>query len=143
MSTRNLAPRASGEGGIGTPSLPWASGEFINLNARFIRRNVYANEQASGNFSLPFSSGELQTIVVTGTNIHTGSINGGSAFGEKLEVRIYAASAAPVTFSGINIPSDSLISLPKTLTTGQSYLVGFKYIQTGWGLSSFVGGYTF
>ena len=71
MSTRNLAPRASGEGGIGTPSLPWASGEFINLNALFVRRKVYANAQAAGNFSLPFNSGELQTIVVTGTNIHT------------------------------------------------------------------------
>ncbi|MEI6073580.1 MAG: hypothetical protein WCS31_17475 [Verrucomicrobiae bacterium] len=54
------------------------------------------------------------------------------------------ASGADRTFdmdSSIIPPSDSGLTLPKTLTSGKTYIVAFEYVVSQWGLSVVEGGY--
>lgn len=66
MSTRSLVPRASGEGGIGTESLPWGSGSF-NTGVFKNSLTTEGNSYTSGN---SYVTGDLH---VSGTAYFTPS----------------------------------------------------------------------
>lgn len=42
--------------------------------------------------------------------------------------------------TGIRVPSDSAITFPKTLTSGQTYIVQLEYLGSFWMLTTVVGG---
>ena len=95
-------------------------------------------------FSAPLSltNGTLQsgTIHSNGTLVAPiGGING-----SQLEIWMTVSGGSNQTLnfgSGILIPTDSALSLPKTLTLGKLYILKLWFNGTNWMLVSLVGGY--
>jgi len=61
--------------------------------------------------------------------------------GEKKLYHLKSSGGGSLSLSGISIPSESLISFPKTLASGETYVSQISYIGSGWRLTAFVGGY--
>jgi hypothetical protein len=61
--------------------------------------------------------------------------------GEKMLYHLKSTSGGSLSLSGITTPSDSLISFPKTLVSEETYVSQISYVNSGWRLITFVGGY--
>jgi hypothetical protein len=62
--------------------------------------------------------------------------------GDRVKLYITASGAdRDLTFAaGIRIPSDSAVTFPKTLTSGETYIVQLEYLGSFWMLTTIVGG---
>lgn len=62
--------------------------------------------------------------------------------GDRAKYYITPNGAQTLTLdAAIHVPTDSGITLPKTLTSGKTYIVVFEYVVAQWGLSVVEGGY--
>lgn len=102
----------------------------------------------TGNIEVNFGNGKFQKVTLSGSTL-TRSITPpptSGAEGSFLSLRVTSNSLGsyPRTLNmdtGIVIPSDSLLTLPKTLTAGKSYMAKMYYNGSNWELLSFIGGY--
>jgi hypothetical protein len=95
----------------------------------------------TGNTTFNFSNGSRQKSALTGNVTLLAPTNG--AEGNELRLRLTASGADRTLdfHAAILKPSDSAITLPKTLTSGKSYRVLLSHNGTAWELVSLVGGY--
>lgn len=61
--------------------------------------------------------------------------------GDRRQYFAKSTSGGDLSLSGITIPSDSLITFPKTLEANKTYIVQIVYVNGDWGLATVVGGY--
>ena len=66
---------------------------------------------------------------------------GSFAEGDRRQYFIESTGGGNLTLSAIALPSDSLISFPKTLQANQTYIAQIIYVNGSWGLSTLIGGY--
>jgi len=84
----------------------------------------------------------LPTSVTPSTNYALPLPANGRYIGEKLEYFIRPTVLVDLSFNAsIKIPSDSGLTLPKTLTANELYIVVLRWNGTAWMLVSLVGGY--
>lgn len=119
----NTEQKAEQGGGSG-PSAPYNAG------------NV------SGDVVFVVSDGEIQKASLTDSAVV--QVPSGGSEGSELELRLTASGAnRNLSFNAnIEIPSDSAVSFPKTLTSGKTYIVKLKRGATKWALVTLVGGIT-
>jgi hypothetical protein len=67
MATRNFAPRASGEGKIGTSSLPWGEGNFNAINIGGVQVPTIASPGFTGTPTAPTAVGGTNTTQIATT----------------------------------------------------------------------------
>jgi hypothetical protein len=89
------------------------------------------------------NNGLFQKVTLINSGVSTVSIEPPSngTEGMWLTLRIKAAVAKQITFSTILIPSDSLLTTPKTLTVDLTYIVRLYYNGAAWELVTLIGGY--
>ena len=99
----------------------------------------------TGNISIDSTNGMLQKVTLTGaTAARTLNAPTNGAAGKRLELWIHSTTgdARSLTFhASILIPGDSLLTLPKNMTQGETYIVLLRHNGTAWMLVSLVGGY--
>ena len=68
--------------------------------------------------------------------------SGTPAAGDKAKFYVTASGAARdlTLATGIRVPSDSAVTFPKTLTSGETYIVQLEYLGSFWMLTTIVGG---
>jgi hypothetical protein len=96
----------------------------------------------TGSTTLNYNNGKLQKVSLTGDITLNAPSN--PVEGARLEVWLTASGAdRDLSLNNIELPSDSGIGFPKTLTEGLTYIVLVRYIGggVGWVLVSCVGGY--
>lgn len=86
------------------------------------------------------TNGDLPEILTPSTALTISPPAGTYAVGYKHVYYITPSGAQDLNFSGISIPSDSGISLPKTLTDGNLYVVQIIWSGTIWMLVTVIGG---
>jgi hypothetical protein len=103
---------------------------------------TYNLGNVAGNVSLNRVNGERQKASATG-NV-TIQVPAGGSEDDLIRLKITASGAdRTLAFhANIEIPSDSGISLPKTLTSGKTYRLILAKGSTKWALVSLVGGMT-
>lgn len=86
---------------------------------------------------------DVPTVTNFTTNYTLAAPTSGSPFdaGEKRLYHLKSTNGGSLSLSGIAIPSDSAITFPKTLASGETYVAQVSYINSGWKLITFVGGY--
>lgn len=105
--------------------------------------NPYDAGNITGTVTFNLTNGTLQKASMTGNctvAVPTGAVSG---FGSRLELWLTPSGIdRTLNFnSSIKIPSDSALSLPKTLTVSKQYIILLKYNGTSWLLASIIGGY--
>ena len=94
----------------------------------------------SGTLTLDRNNGYYQKVSITGNVTLAVPING--VEGNELKLFITAGGAYTLSFNAsISIPSDSSLTLPKTLTSGKVYIVALHNFGAFWGLQTLIGGY--
>ena len=95
---------------------------------------------SSGNITLSRAFGYSQKLIIVG-NTTLMSPSGGVE-GNNLKLYITSSGTNTLNFDGaIHLPTDSSVSLPKTLTSGLIYIVTLHKFSTFWGLQTLIGGY--
>jgi hypothetical protein len=119
-----------------------ASGKVPLAQLPDLSGSTYDVGNVSGNVALNRANGEKQKAAATG-NITIQVPTGGSE-DDLIRLKILASGAnRNLSFhANIEIPSDSGISLPKTLTAGKTYRLILAKGSTKWALVSLVGGVT-
>tara|TARA_R110000868_G_scaffold81982_1_gene231800 strand:- start:12 stop:668 length:657 start_codon:yes stop_codon:yes gene_type:complete len=86
------------------------------------------------------TNGDLPEILAPSTALTISPPAGTYAVGYKHVYYVTPSGAQGLDFSGISIPSDSGISLPKTLADGKLYVVQIIWSGTIWMLVTVIGG---
>lgn len=102
----------------------------------------------TGNVEVNFGYGKFQKVTLSGSTLAR-SITPPPTSGVEgsfLSLRVTSNSLGSYARTlnldtGITIPSDSLLTLPKALTAGKSYMAKMYYNGSNWELLSFIGGY--
>ena len=88
------------------------------------------------------ANGLFQALTMASNSTLASPTNG--VLGMKLEIWLSVLGSTNLALnldSGITLPSDSSLTLPKTLTAGKMYIMKLWYNGTNWMLVSLVGGY--
>ena len=94
----------------------------------------------TGTVTLSYSNGKFQKAALTG-DITLNASNGVEGASLRLWLTASGADRNLSFNTAVKIPSDSGISLPKTLTSGKSYIVLLQNNGSSWWLTSLVGGF--
>jgi hypothetical protein len=101
----------------------------------------YNSGNVSGLTAFNYSNGKLQKAALTGAMTIDEPTN--PVEGARLELWLTASGAnrSLDVDPAIVLPSESAVSFPKTLTSGQTYALMLRYNGSAWWLVSLVGGY--
>lgn len=103
-----------------------------------------AGATVTGDISLNRDNGYFQKLTLTGaTEARVFNVPTNGSEGKTLTVRITSAAGDARTLAfhaSILIPSDSLVSFPKALTQGETYIIKLYHNGATWELISLVGG---
>lgn len=102
----------------------------------------YAHGVLSATAGIDYANGPVQTATMPAANVTACPIANGAA-GAELELWLtgQASDRAFTGLSGGGIPSDSLLTWPKTIVATKVYILKFKHIAGTWKLVSLVGGF--
>ena len=100
----------------------------------------YAAGNITGATTFDRANGKLQKAALTGNVTLNAPSNGAEGKTLKLWLTASGADRTLNLDAAIHIPSDSALSMPKTLTSGKRYVVLLDYDGTAWSLLSLVGG---
>jgi hypothetical protein len=81
------------------------------------------------------------TLVEPSSNYELPNPTSGTLRGQRLKYHIKPSAGIDLTIhASIAIPSDSAITFPKTLTSGETYVVSLEWIGSKWMLTTLIGG---
>ena len=147
---RNPLPNVdlSGSSQVINGTLISGSGGSINadtlngLSASQFQLKVGAPYSAGVLGTLDRANGELQAATVSTSGTLSAPLNGSAGLQLTAWITVSGSTNRSLGFSSsIKIPSDSYLTLPKTLTAGKLYIVKLWHDGTNWMLISLEGGF--
>jgi hypothetical protein len=101
-----------------------------------------AADKAAARATIEAAHSSAPTIVTAEAAYEVPVPSGTPAAGDKAKFYITASgdNRDLTLATGIRVPSDSAITFPKTLTSGQTYIVQLEYLGSFWMLTTVVGG---
>ena len=99
------------------------------------------NFLASANKQAGIDSLKINTPLTGSSSLTLDAPTGSFVEGDRRQYFVKSTGGGDLSLNGITIPSDSLITFPKTLEADKTYIVQIVYVNSVWGLSTVIGGY--